>query len=415
VLPSPDNKQLSDDRARASGLSTKTVSAFLFGAGIVLAGWQAAPVAAQETPPDPLNAGTAANRDEAAVATSAEPGLVKPAVIPRVLEASSNDEDPQRIGLGYVVVVEVENLPAFLESTGTRCDNLTLFINDVPIKGLAPDSCDLADGRARFTLVRDEESAQAWRQLFTEPWEFTNKVSLSLGPHERLSWPSQVDGLELVILPRFWVNAYFVGLALAIALAVWLSARTALLRGRGDGMADGDRGPYSLARFQLAFWAFLVIAAYVFIWMITGELDTITGSVLALLGIGSGTALGAAMIDQGKDDKVKEEAAETAAAATEATPAAALAAATAALAAKPVRPVTSRGFLKDVLSDEGGVSIHRLQLFVWTLVLGIIFCTVVYGSLEMPQFSSTLLGLMGISSGTYLGLKVPEDKTGKKD
>ena len=68
----------------------------------------------------------------------------------------------------------------------------------------------------------------------------------------------------------------------------------------------------------------------------------------------------------------------------------------------------SRGFLRDVLSDERGISIHRFQLFVWTLVLGVIFCVVVYGSLEMPQFSSTMLGLMGISSGTYLGLKMPE-------
>ncbi len=390
-------------------MSTKTVAAFLFSAGIVVAGWQAAPVAAQDTPPDPLNAGTAANRDEPAVAAAPEPGLVKPAVIPRVTEAASNDEDPNRIGLGYVVLVKVEKLPAFLESTGVRCENLTLFINDVPIQGMAPDSCDLADGRARFTLVRDEESAAAWRQLFTEPWEFTSKVSLSLGPHERISWPSQVEGLELVILPRFWVNAYFIGLALAVVLVVWLSSRTALLRARGEGMAEGDRGPYSLARFQLAFWGFLVIAAYIFIWMITGELDTITGSVLALLGIGSGTALGAAMIDQGKAEKDKEETAASAAAAAEAAPAA-----TPAPAPKKVRAVSSRGFLKDVLSDEGGVSIHRLQLFVWTIVLGIIFCTVVYGSLEMPQFSSTLLGLMGISSGTYLGLKVPET-TGKKE
>src|SRR6185503_20122297 len=84
-------------------------------------------------------------------------------------------------------------------------------------------------------------------------------------------------------------------------------------------------------------------------------------------------------------------------------------------APRPAQAATSRGFLKDVLSDESGISIHRLQLFVWTLVLGIIFCTVVYGSLEMPQFSNTLLGLMGISSGTYLGLKVPETKTGKKE
>jgi hypothetical protein len=30
----------------------------------------------------------------------------------------------------------------------------------------------------------------------------------------------------------------------------------------------------------------------------------------------------------------------------------------------------------------------------------------------MPQFNPTLLGLMGISSGTYLGFKVPESRPG---
>ena len=64
-----------------------------------------------------------------------------------------------------------------------------------------------------------------------------------------------------------------------------------------------------------------------------------------------------------------------------------------------------------MLSDPSGVSLHRFQMFVWTLVLGVIFVASVYKNLAMPQFSATLLGLMGISSGTYLGFKVPE-KTG---
>jgi hypothetical protein len=63
-----------------------------------------------------------------------------------------------------------------------------------------------------------------------------------------------------------------------------------------------------------------------------------------------------------------------------------------------------------MLSDEQGISLHRLQLFVWTLVLGVIFVADVYNRLSMPQFSSTLLGLMGISSGTYLGFKAPENR-----
>lgn len=404
-------------------MSTKIAAALLFGWGIGLLGSALLPQAAtaQESAPDPLDAGTAAEPPAAPPVTAvapADPGFAKPSVVPRVVAAASNDDDdPNRIALGYVVAVHVQNLARFLESTGTKCDKLTLFIHDVPIVGSQPDSCDLDDEHVRFTLLRDEESAAAWRLLFTEPWEFTNTVSLSVGPHERLSWPSAVEELELVILPRFWVYVYFVGLVLAVVLFVWLARGTSLLRDRSENVAEGTLAPYSLARFQLAFWGLLVVAAYVFIWMITGELDTITGSVLALLGIGSGTALGAALIDQGKD----EASAASAAAAASAAPAASatvsgaageatVTASLPAAAAKPAPPakMTTRGFLKDVLSDERGISLHRFQLFVWTLVLGVIFCKVVYFTLQMPQFSATMLGLMGISSGTYLGLKMPE-------
>jgi hypothetical protein len=39
------------------------------------------------------------------------------------------------------------------------------------------------------------------------------------------------------------------------------------------------------------------------------------------------------------------------------------------------------------------------------LTLGIIFLTEVWDKLAMPEFSATLVGLMGISSGTYVALK----------
>ena len=152
------------------------------------------------------------------------------------------------------------------------------------------------------------------------------------------------------------------------------NSRIAPTRPSGNAVA-----PFSLSLFQMAFWFFLVIAAYVFVWMITDELDTITESVLALIGIGAGTALGSTLIDQGKPT---------------------------AMASGP-----SQGFITDVLRDDSGsISLHRFQMFVWTLVLGVIFIASVYNNLSMPQFSATLLGLMGISSGTYLGFKVPETK-----
>ncbi len=53
------------------------------------------------------------------------------------------------------------------------------------------------------------------------------------------------------------------------------------------------------------------------------------------------------------------------------------------------------------------MSFHRFQIIVWTLVLGVVFCSEVLTKLAMPSFDSTLLILMGISSGTYLGFKFP--------
>ena len=70
----------------------------------------------------------------------------------------------------------------------------------------------------------------------------------------------------------------------------------------------------------------------------------------------------------------------------------------------------SEGFLLDVLSDANGVNVHRFQMLVVTVVLGILFCVGVYRNLAMPEFDTNLLALMGISSGAYLGLKIPESQ-----
>jgi hypothetical protein len=71
-------------------------------------------------------------------------------------------------------------------------------------------------------------------------------------------------------------------------------------------------------------------------------------------------------------------------------------------------PRASAGFLRDLISDDRGVvALDRLQVMVWTLVLGGIFLSSVFAYLTMPEFSATMLALMGISSGTYIGFKLP--------
>ncbi|MBR1128930.1 hypothetical protein [Bradyrhizobium iriomotense] len=68
----------------------------------------------------------------------------------------------------------------------------------------------------------------------------------------------------------------------------------------------------------------------------------------------------------------------------------------------------SEAWFTDILSDANGVSLHRFQLFAWTAILGIIFIGASYRNLAMPVFDTTLMGLLGLSAGTYLGLKIPE-------
>ena len=73
------------------------------------------------------------------------------------------------------------------------------------------------------------------------------------------------------------------------------------------------------------------------------------------------------------------------------------------------RPFKSQGWLKDLTTDINGPTVHRIQVLCWTVALGLVFLVGVYRELAMPpDFSATLLALMGISSAGYVGFKWPE-------
>jgi hypothetical protein len=295
---------------------------------------------------------------------------------PRVMYAHSYfAEDASLAGLDDRISLHIQNFKTLLKNANGNCQGIVLFLDNMPIKGDKPESCDVTLGRVRYRLLRTKEDDAAWHTLLGSPKGYWHTVDVSVGS-DQFSIPTTAR-FKLEVVPRGAFLAYLGIITLALAIFIYLCRTTSLVRS-GTHPVPHER-PYSLSLFQMSFWFFLVIAAYVFVWLITDELDTITDSILGLIGIGAATALGAALIDKNKT------------------------------APRPDEPGgTSRGFLNDVMSDPTGVSLHRFQMFVWTLVLGVIFIGSVYKNLEMPEFSATLLGLMGISSGTYLGFKVPE-------
>src|SRR5204862_7165811 len=89
---------------------------------------------------------------------------------------------------------------------------------------------------------------------------------------------------------------------LTLGLFLWLARKTNLIREPGTSPIPGKLRPYNLGRSQMAFWFFLIYVSYLVIWLITDALDTITPSLLGLMGISAGTALSESLIDSSKDD-----------------------------------------------------------------------------------------------------------------
>jgi hypothetical protein len=181
----------------------------------------------------------------------------------------------------------------------------------------------------------------------------------------------------------YWILGLFI---LLIGTLLYLAAATDMLRYVvGAKPQGGKRPPFSLGLVQMAFWFCLALGAYVYIVMVTRQVHVPMYSVLGLLGISATTGLAAVFVDKQKTSSSPE-----------------------AQAAAVASPASSQGLWADILSDGDGVSFHRFQITVWTIVLGVVFVWSVYRDITMPEFDASLLTLMGISSGTYIGFKFPE-------
>ena len=387
-----------------------------------------------------------------------------------------------------VITIWVKHLKSWLNDPrykeqfpkNATISDLVPYLNDVPLKGIHPEQAwpeppdtDSTENPQvhylRFTLSRTETSKDGWTQILNRP-HFTRPMKVSVGfenGEEMLPTyilPTATASLNRFIFTmippfRFWLGVVLILGALAIFL--YLARWTDIIRDPTAPLRPDKRLPYSLSRAQMAFWFFLVIGAFFFLWVIIGDTDTMNSSVLGLMGISASTALAAAFVDSGKTPaavnepdlpavnlsgprrkirveirglvtKAKEELQqlEKERGHTDPTAKHKLAANAAAQTAKTMQIARLerqldyfeqpawKGPLYDLLSEKdaatGLVSFHRFQIFVWTIVLGIMFVANVYNQLAMPQFSATLLGLLGISAGTYVGFKIPESNKTKE-
>ena len=151
-----------------------------------------------------------------------------------------------------------------------------------------------------------------------------------------------------------------------------------------------EKRTYSFARVQLLYWTCIILICYAVGYAMTGEYNSLNGSCLVLLGISVGTTAMGKIIDINQMN-------------TEPNPGHVL-----------HQQAKTKGFFLDILSDETGVSTHRFQAFIFNLLFGGVFIISFINSdfTTLPDFEQYVLGLLGLSSGTYIMLKTNENNAG---
>jgi len=146
------------------------------------------------------------------------------------------------------------------------------------------------------------------------------------------------------------------------------------------------RYPFSLAKVQFGMWTVIIASSYIYLALCKGDCaeSPINKTALVLMGISAGSAVASTIIDKREINDSRPRHQNT----------------------------PSEGFFIDILSDDTGISLHRFQNFVWTLIAIVVYLykvSLIRTGCELPELSDTLLALTGISSATYLVLRAKEN------
>jgi hypothetical protein len=439
--------------------------------------------APSETPPAPVNAQTTPPAVKAATPGPETAGIKKDVLRNKQLGAqkealrSKEEQEAQ----AFLAPFQAANA-LVVELKAAKLRTLILTINDIPL-GITPDNSDYAPVPKLRRPAGDPKddiyywlhfSLKAKRVVTDDEGKKGDDPFKRLMEHPTFTMPSKVTltlktGADTLILPtavtknaedvrsrfnligiekfKFWPMVFV--FILILGSLAFFAASTDILRDPSRRRLEGVE-PVSLARTQMAFWFVVIAAAFAFLWVTTGNIDTINGTCLTLLAIGTTTAL-TTMAVQGnrsgrKDlsdvlqrtphEMLKLRPAELREAI--ATRKKELAESGAAMAPEDLAEDTAllerfgrrldqffkqrpkwcplrvyywryrlRTVFEDLLTEEAGAyDFHRFQMLAWTLVLGSVFVFKVFADRTMPQFDSNLLLLMGISSGAYIGFKV---------
>src|ERR1051325_3228313 len=229
-----------------------------------------------------------------------------PATVKEMKEYCSHKHDPPKVGFGgdFFLLVTRNQGKIKGEDGDIAIDDLRLFINETEIDDT---SCNIVDGDDSSAVLgvrleRTQSSKAAWNRILANGGLGFRNVRVSIGATKKKPLLSHAKlGLKLLQIKWYLFWPFLLIFALLILISLKNDRFKNMLR--DDGPVKGPantKAAYSLSRVQMAYWFALSIAAYVLIWSIPGDRDTINSDILTLIGISAGTFLGAVSIDASK-------------------------------------------------------------------------------------------------------------------
>ncbi len=149
-------------------------------------------------------------------------------------------------------------------------------------------------------------------------------------------------------------------------------------------LARGVTGKASLSKFQIWLWTLLIFSSMVYVFVINGQLMQITEGILILMGITGGSSLGAKFTAVVRQDH-------------------GLTLLTSEMEQPPTKPEPA---WKDLISTGGEFDIFKFQMLLFTGLVALYVISSALTNLQFPEVPDSLMWLMGISNGVYLGGKV---------
>ncbi len=329
-----------------------------------------------------------------------------------------------------VLVFDIPGVNEYIASKGILLENIRLVIQNVELDEFPAFLTGTDDGLLSFQYSEKNLTTAHRKVLYNLPGAAKKSVLVGVKFNENLTLTYGYRGNLYFSNIKIWswVGYVFIGLFFVFFLLLILYYKSIVkddISMLGSNPATVSAS-YSFSKSQLAYWTFIVLASFIYIFALTEDISSINATALILLGISATTGTISHSINKKEERQARAtDAANPAPAPAPAVPAAAGAAAAPAPAAVPApapaaQPATavsslrefrttSGNFFEDILSDSSGVNIHRVQALVFNLVFGIAFVKTVIVDYSMPEFSELQLGLLGLSNGTYAFVKNSEN------